>query len=74
MEYHEKLHTGERPPPNNCEKCGLTYINRHDLNKHLALGCTGELTRKTDAPFKRVRQPDVVIPIQNTMSVVYTSN
>lgn len=48
VEYHEKLHTGERQSGNTCDKCGINYLNRHDLNKHLALGCVGILTRKTN--------------------------
>ncbi|CAL8099602.1 unnamed protein product [Orchesella dallaii] len=58
VEYHEKLHTGEREPPHKCNKCGLAYINKHDLNKHVALGCIGALSRKTNEPFKR-KVPDM---------------
>ncbi|ODN00820.1 putative zinc finger protein [Orchesella cincta] len=58
VEYHEKLHTGEREPPHKCDKCGLAYINKHDLNKHIALGCSSTLARKTNEPFKR-KVPDL---------------
>jgi len=50
VEYHEKLHSEERPPPHACTKCGMLYINKNDLNKHLARGCFSELSRKTKPP------------------------
>lgn len=46
VEYHEKLHNEERPPPNKCDKCGLSYLNKNDLNKHVARGCSHEISRK----------------------------
>jgi len=48
VEYHEKLHNHERVPPNPCPKeCGMRYINKNDLNKHVARGCSNELYRTT---------------------------
>jgi len=46
VEYHEKLHNNERPAPHVCTNCDMRYINKQDLNKHLARGCAGEATRK----------------------------
>lgn len=53
VEYHEKLHNLNRPAPHTCEKCGLFYLSKHDLNKHVALGCNVELSRKIGGPFPR---------------------
>jgi hypothetical protein len=50
VEYHEKLHSEERPPPNKCTACGLTYLNKNDLNKHAMKGCNVEYARKTQPP------------------------
>jgi len=50
VEYHEKLHSEERPPPNVCNNCGLRYINKNDLNKHTMKGCNVEYSRKTQPP------------------------
>ncbi len=45
VEYHEKLHNEERPS-NKCSSCGMSYLSKNDLNKHVARGCSNEFSRK----------------------------